>query len=91
MYMLSVLIDLAPAVNTAVIAAVNAAVGPAVIAAVNAAVGPAVNVAMQPFVRRLAMTHNRIAFLEAIDYYYYYYIYFYYILQSTLFGGYFLC
>jgi hypothetical protein len=41
---------------------VAAAVGPAV----AAAVGPAVNAAMQPFMKTLAMTHNRLTFLQVI-------------------------
>jgi len=42
---------------------VAAAVGPAV----AAAVGPAVNAAMQPFMKTLAMTHNRLTFLQSIN------------------------
>ena len=51
---------------------VAAAVGPAVAAAVGpavaAAVGPAVIASMQPFLKTLAMTHNRLTFLQVICY-----------------------
>mmetsp|Transcript_10457 Transcript_10457/g.14407 ORF Transcript_10457/g.14407 Transcript_10457/m.14407 type:complete len:188 (-) Transcript_10457:112-675(-) len=43
--------------------AVAAAVGPAV----TAAVGPAVNAAFQPFMRNLALTSNRLAFLQTTN------------------------
>jgi len=48
----------------AVAAAVGPAVAEAVDSAVAAAVGPAVTAAMQPFVKTLAMTHNRLSFLQ---------------------------